>query len=56
MKYLIRYNELNESISKRSDDLYSEEDMKNFGLWLGNNFKKNKNKSIDDLFNDFIKE
>ena len=32
---------------------YSEEDMKQFGLYLGNNLKKLKGKSIDELFTNF---
>lgn len=37
-------------------DKFTEEDMKQFGLWLGANLKKNKNKTIDELFDEFIKE
>lgn len=36
------------------EKLYTEEDMKNFGLWLGFNLKKFKGKSIDELFEIFI--
>ncbi len=32
---------------------YSEEDMKQFGLYLGDNLKKLKGKSIDELFTNF---
>ena len=32
---------------------YSEEDMKQFGLYLGDNLKKLKGKSIDELFTTF---
>jgi hypothetical protein len=32
---------------------YSEEDMKQFGLYLGDNLKKLKNKSIDEIFEQF---
>jgi hypothetical protein len=34
---------------------YTEEDVKNFGLWLGNNIKKFKNRTIDDLFDEWKK-
>jgi len=32
---------------------YSKEDIKQFGLWLGSNIKKYKNKTIDELFIEF---
>lgn len=32
---------------------HSEEDMKQFGLWLGNNLKKLKGKEIDDLYTEY---
>ena len=32
---------------------YSEEDMKQFGLYLGDNLKKLKGKSIDEIFEQF---
>lgn len=35
---------------------YSEEDMKQFGLYLGDNLKKLKGKSIDELFTNFKQE
>jgi hypothetical protein len=35
---------------------YSEEDMKQFGLYLGDNLKKLKNKSIDEIFEQFKKK
>lgn len=38
-----------ESLNKKE---YSQEDMKKFGLWLGENFNKFKNKSIDEIFNE----
>jgi hypothetical protein len=34
---------------------YSEEDMKQFGLYLGNNLKKLKGKTIDEIFEQFKK-
>jgi RNase P subunit RPR2 len=39
--------------AKRS---YSEEDMKQFGLYLGDNLKKLKGKSIDEIFEQFKKK
>jgi hypothetical protein len=36
--------------------LYSEEDMKQFGLYLGDNLKKLKGKSIDEIFEQFKKK
>ena len=36
--------------------LYSEEDMKQFGLYLGDNLKKLKGKTIDEIFEQFKKE
>ena len=33
--------------------MYSEEDMKQFGLYLGDNLKKLKGKSIDEIFEQF---
>lgn len=33
------------------DKIFTAEDMKEFGLWLGNNLKDLKNKNIDDIFN-----
>lgn len=35
--------------------MYSEEDMKQFGLYLGNNFKELKGKTIDEIFEQFKK-
>ena len=32
---------------------YTEEDMKQFGLYLGDNFKKLKSKTIDEIFEQF---
>ena len=32
---------------------YSEEDMKQFGLYLGDNLKKLKGKTIDEIFEQF---
>lgn len=40
-------------IPQKKKRMYSEEDMKQFGLWLGKNFKKSKNKLIDELFKDY---
>jgi hypothetical protein len=34
---------------------YSEEDMKQFGLYLGENFKKLKGKTIDEIFEGYEK-
>jgi tRNA nucleotidyltransferase/poly(A) polymerase len=36
--------------------MYSEEDMKQFGLYLGDNFKKLKGKTIDEIFEQFKKK
>ena len=33
--------------------MYSEEDMKKFGLYLGDNLKKLKGKTIDEIFEQF---
>lgn len=33
--------------------MYSEEDMKQFGLYLGDNLKKLKGKTIDEIFEKF---
>ena len=35
---------------------YTEADMKQFGLWLGNNLSTFKNKNIDELFKLFINQ
>jgi hypothetical protein len=35
---------------KSATKTYSEEDLKQFGLWLGNNLKKLKGKTIDEIF------
>jgi hypothetical protein len=40
----------------RSEKTFTENDMKNFGLWLGNNLKNNKGKTIDNLFDIFINQ
>jgi hypothetical protein len=37
----------------QQERMYSEEDMKQFGLYLGDNLKKLKNKSIDEIFEQF---
>jgi hypothetical protein len=37
----------------QAERMYSEEDMKQFGLYLGDNLKKLKNKSIDEIFEQF---
>jgi hypothetical protein len=39
----------------QAERMYSEEDMKQFGLYLGDNLKKLKNKSIDEIFEQFKK-
>jgi hypothetical protein len=44
------------NITSVEEKRYSKEEVEEFGLWLGNNYKKNKNKLIDVLFNDWIKE
>lgn len=36
--------------------MYSEEDMKQFGLYLGDNLKKLKSKTIDEIFEQFKKK
>jgi hypothetical protein len=36
--------------------MYSKEDMKQFGLYLGDNFKKLKGKTIDEIFEQFKKK
>ena len=43
-----------EEIKERFPQLYTEEDMKDFGLFLDNNVKKFKNKTIDALFNTYL--
>jgi hypothetical protein len=35
--------------------MYTEEDMKQFGLYLGDNLKNLKGKTIDEIFEEFIK-
>jgi hypothetical protein len=35
---------------------YSEEDMKQFGLFLGQNIKRLKNELIDDIFSEYIRD
>ena len=40
----------------RQEKSYSEEDMKQFGLYLGDNFKKLKGKTIDEIFEQFKKK
>jgi hypothetical protein len=37
----------------RQERMYSEEDMKQFGLYLGDNLKKLKGKTIDEIFEQF---
>jgi hypothetical protein len=37
----------------QQERMYSEEDMKQFGLYLGDNLKKLKGKSIDEIFEQF---
>ena len=37
----------------REEPDISEINAKEFGLWLGNNIKKNKGKSIDDLYDEY---
>ena len=39
----------------QAERMYSEEDMKQFGLYLGNNLKKLKGKTIDRIFKQFKK-
>ena len=41
---------------EQNKNLYSEEDMKQFGLYLGNNLKELKNKTIDEIFEQFKKK
>ncbi len=33
-----------------------EETSKNFALWIGSNYKKNKGKLVDELWSEFLKE
>jgi hypothetical protein len=40
----------------QAERMYSEEDLKQFGLYLGDNFKKLKGKTIDEIFEQFKKE
>ena len=40
----------------QQERMYSEEDMKQFGLYLGNNLKELKNKTIDEIFEQFKKK
>jgi hypothetical protein len=40
----------------QAERMYSEEDMKQFGLYLGDNFKKLKGKTIDEIFEQFKKK
>ena len=40
----------------QAERMYSEEDMKQFGLYLGDNLKKSKGKTIDEIFEQFKKE
>jgi hypothetical protein len=39
----------------QSEKMYTEEDMKQFGLYLGDNLKNLKGKTIDEIFEEFIK-
>jgi hypothetical protein len=40
----------------QQERMYSEDDMKQFGLYLGDNLKKLKGKSIDEIFEQFKKK
>ena len=40
----------------QQERMYSEEDMKQFGLYLGNNLKQLKGKTIDEIFEQFKKK
>ena len=40
-------------ITELEERMYSEEDMKQFGLYLGDNLKKLKGKTIDEIFEQF---
>jgi len=42
------------TLTKPVEKIYSEEDMKQFGLYLGDNFKKLKGKTIDEIFKQFL--
>jgi hypothetical protein len=42
---------LKENITKR---LYTEEEVKSFGMFLGNNLKKNENRTIEELFTEWF--
>jgi hypothetical protein len=50
--YQSKINELEEQIQI----MYSEEDMKQFGLYLGDNLKNLKGKTIDEIFEKFKKK
>ncbi len=53
---VLRYiSELEETLKSYTlkEKMYSAEDMKQFGLYLGDNIHKLKNKLIDDIFNEF---
>lgn len=49
-------DELTSDEVKEQERMYSEEDMKQFGLYLGDNFKKLKSKTIDEIFEQFKKK
>ena len=55
IKEKLKVNSNNEITIHPIKNIFTTEEMKNFGLWLGNNIKKHKNKSIDSLFDEWIK-
>jgi hypothetical protein len=45
-----------ENVEENEPKIHTESDMKEFGLWLGNNLKKFKGKTIDDLYLEFVNQ
>lgn len=54
----ILYDETLQSEAESENSLnkeYTEDDVKDFGLWLGDNIKKFRNRTIDELFDEWKK-
>lgn len=51
VKWLIDF--IDDICVEQKGKIYNEEDMKQFGLYIGDNFEKLKGRTIDEIFNQY---
>ena len=54
--YHILCERITKQLECQQERMYGEEDMKQFGLYLGEHFKKLRGKTIDEIFEQFKKQ